>query len=48
MKKKKDSGFLDLKIPVFYNKRTGQPMSTWPKKQLELKGKKYIKVRVWK
>ena len=47
MKKKEEAKFLDLKVPVFYNKRTGQPTSSWNKKVVNLKGKKCIKVRVW-
>jgi len=40
-------GFMDLKVPVFYNKKTGQASIVLPKKKIKLKKKKKVKVRVW-
>lgn len=44
-KTKKDK-FLDLKLPVFYNKRNGQMLVCLPKKKIKKKIK-YVRVR-WK
>ena len=46
MKKKKKEKFWDLKVPVFYNKKTGQASIVLPKKKIKL-GKKQIKIRIW-
>jgi len=45
MKKKETKKFWDLKVPVFYNKRTGQATVVLPKKKLK-QIPKWVKVSV--
>lgn len=40
--------FLDLKVPVFYNKRTQQPSVVLPKKKMGKKKHKFVWVRIKK
>jgi hypothetical protein len=42
----KEKKFMDLKVPVFYNKRTGQMSVAIPKKKIK-KRLKYVTLR-WK
>ncbi len=37
--------FWDLKVPVFYNKRTGQASVVLPKKKMKKKNPKFVKIK---